>query len=296
MVTAVVVGMLGGGVAVGLMGICQSFVLGTATSTDEDAPVDPKALLARVLSKAPSDRGFSRWLPRAALCLTVGVVCGLITGWPVAAVFGGLASVTLPASFRTAKPGAGSRTAEAVAGWTELIRDSLAASAGLAQAIVTTASSAASPIRPQAVGLAKRVANGLPLDIALRTFASEVDDPAVEYVVCALLLAATSRAQRLVDVLSALVDSIREDVAMRLRVDASRASAQSSVRTILVFSFAFALGLILVARSYLAPFGSVEGQLVLIIVGLLYSGGIALMIRLVRATPEARLLDAERLT
>jgi Flp pilus assembly protein TadB len=132
------------------------------------------------------------------------------------------------------------------------------------------------------------------LESALRSFAREVDEPAAEFLVCALLLAATSRSQKLVEVLSALSDSIREDVSMQLRVDANRASARSSVRTVVLFSVAFASVLAVFAHSYLSPFGTAKGQLVLGIVGLLYAVGLSLMIRLVRPAPNMRLLDAER--
>ena len=180
----------------------------------------------------------------------------------MAGVSGGLAAATLPNSLRKVLPGDASKRTEAVATWTELIRDSLAASAGLAQAIVVTAPSAPLPIRPEARALATRLSNGVALEAALRSFALEVDEPAAEFLVCALLLAATSRAQRLVDVLSALADSIRDDVSMHLRVDASRASARSSVRTIVIFSMGFACTLAVVGHSYLSPFGTAVGQLV----------------------------------
>jgi Flp pilus assembly protein TadB len=138
------------------------------------------------------------------------------------------------------------------------------------------------------------LSNGVSLEAALRSFASEVDDPAAEFLVCALLLAATSRAQRLVEVLSALADSIREDVSMHLRIDASRASARSSVRTIVLFSLGFAGLLAVIGHSYLSPFGTTIGQLVLALVGAFYGVGVALMVRLVRAKPEMRLLDGDR--
>jgi Flp pilus assembly protein TadB len=223
-----------------------------------------------------------------------GLLCVVITGWPVAGVLFALAVATLPNSLRKVLPGAQSKTTEAVATWTELIRDSLAASAGLAQAIIVTAPSAPIPIRPQVSALATRLANGASLETALRSFAREVEDPAAEFLVCALLLAATSRAQRLVEVLSALADSMREDVSMHLRIDASRSSAQSSVRTVVLFSVVFACALAVIAHSYLSPFGTATGQLVLAVVGLFYVVGLALMVRLVRPTPEMRLLDSER--
>jgi Flp pilus assembly protein TadB len=132
------------------------------------------------------------------------------------------------------------------------------------------------------------------LEPALRSLAFEMDDPAAEFLVCALLLAATSRAQKLVEVLTALAESMREDVSMHLRIDASRASARSSVRTVMVFSLAFAFVLAVVAHSYLSPYGSAEGQLVLAAVGTFYAVGLALMVRLVRPAPELRLLSSER--
>jgi Flp pilus assembly protein TadB len=226
--------------------------------------------------------------------MAIGILCLILTRWPVAGVLGTVASATLPGKLRKVVPGAGSKRAEAVAAWTELIRDSLAASAGLAQAIVVTASSAPLPIRPQVGALATRLANGVSLETALRAFALDVDEPAAEFLVCALLLAATSRAQKLVDVLSALVDSIREDVSMHLRVDASRAAARSSVRTVVLFSLGFAFTLTVVAHSYLSPFGTPAGQVVLAVVGLFYAIGLMLMVQLVRPAAEMRLLDAER--
>ena len=67
--------------------------------------------------------------------------------------------------------------------------------------------------------------------------------------------------------LQALAESTREEVSLRLRVETSRASVRSGVRTVVVFSVAFAAGLAVFARSYLAPFGSATGQLVLLAVG-----------------------------
>jgi Flp pilus assembly protein TadB len=166
--------------------------------------------------------------------------------------------------------------------WTELLRDTLTGSAGLAQAIVATAGIAPEEIRVPVAHLADRIMSGVPMDDALRIFATDADDPSAEEVTNALRLAATSPAQRLVDLLSALADSTRDQVSMRLRVESSRASARSGVRTVVCFSIGFVALLSVVARSYLAPYGSVTGQLVLVIVVGCYAAGLMLMIRLVR--------------
>ena len=123
---------------------------------------------------------------------------------------------------------------------------------------------------------------GVPMDDALRLFALEVHDSSADDVVSALRLAATSRAQRLVELLGALADSTRDEVTMRLRVEASRASARSGVRTVICFSIGFVALLMVVARSYLAPYASITGQLVLVLVGVCYGAGLILMVRLVR--------------
>ncbi len=284
-----VVAMLGLGTGIGMVGIAG--VLLPMSSPDLSRGV------SHPLESSVRGRGFSSAvvasMRRAAVPIGVGLLCVLVTRWLVAGLLGGLAAATLPSSLHKAQPGATSKTAEAVATWTELIRDSLAASAGLAQAIVVTASSAPVPIRPQVDALATRLANGIPLEAGLRSFALEVDDASAEFLVCALLLAATARSQRLVEVLSALAESVREDVSMNLRVDASRTSARSSVRTIVIFSLVFASALALLAHSYLSPFGTAVGQLVLGAVGLLYALGISLMIRLVRPAGSPRLLEAE---
>ncbi len=286
----VVVAVLGFGIAIGILGLAS--VLSSRRLAGRGAHLGGRLLPAASLVRG--DGEVWRRIRKVVFPAAFGLLCIVITRWPVAGFFGGLALATLPSSLRKVLPGAASRRTEAVATWTELIRDSLSASAGLAQAIVVTAPSAPLPIRPEVRALATRLTNGVSLETALRSLALEVDDPAAEFLVCALLLAATSRAQKLVEVLSALADSMREDVSMHLRVDASRASARSSVRTVMVFSLAFACALAVVAHSYLSPFGTAEGQLVLAVVGTFYAVGLALMVRLVRPTPELRLLNSER--
>jgi len=247
------------------------------------------------MSKSPRVAGFrTPALRDLAIPAAIGLLAFVLTRWVVVGFFAVLAAATLPKILKKTAPGAGSARAEAVASWTELIRDSLAASAGIAQAIVVTVPSAPLPIQPQVSQLAFRLNSGVPMTTALRSFAAEVADPAAEFLVCSLLLAADSRAQKLVDVLTALAVAIREEVAMRLRVDASRAAARSSVRTIVAFSLAFATILMVIAHSYLQPFGTLTGQLVLAVVGACYAGGLALMAWLVRPQPAMPLLDWDR--
>jgi len=219
---------------------------------------------------------------RAGLSLVGGLVALTVTRWPVAGLLVAIGVFALPAALRSTSSRDATRLTEAIAVWTELLRDALTASAGLAQAIVSTTGVAPDEIRGAVTRLGDRIVNGVHLDVALQAFAAELDEPSAEQVVCALRLAVTTRAQRLADLLGALADSTREEVAMRLRVEASRASARSGVRTIIWFSLGFVGLLTVLAHSYLAPFGSVDGQLVLTFVGACYVIGVLLMVRLVR--------------
>jgi Flp pilus assembly protein TadB len=181
---------------------------------------------------------------------------------------------------------------EAVATWTEMLRDTLAGSAGLTQALVATALIAPKPLRPQLATLAARLQAGVPLATALGQLADDIADPAADTVVACLVMASTERARRLGDLLGALADSTREECAMRMSVEASRASARSAVRMISGFSFGL-LGLMaVVARSYLTPYGTAEGQLVLALVGCIYGLGLWLMSVMARPRAVPRLAIA----
>jgi Flp pilus assembly protein TadB len=213
------------------------------------------------------------------------------TRWFVAAAAAAAVAAWLPSVLRTTAAGRRTERLEAIATWTELLRDTLSAAAGLGQAITATAELAPRPIREAVAALAARLSSGVVMEDALRAFAADVNEPSADLVVCALLLAASAQSQRLTELLGALATSCREEVAMSLRVEAGRASARSSVRTVVLFSLAFAALLLVVAHAYLAPFGTVTGQLVLLVVCACYSLGLWMMARLVRPRHSHRLLQ-----
>ena len=271
------------GLAIGLVGLVWSWWVRDPVATDSTT--------ARRTRATRSGR-------RADLALLLmagvgGAVAMLVTGWPIALPLAGAAIYGLPKLFgRTASATAITRV-EAIATWTEMLQGTLTASAGLGQAIIATAPLAPVPIRPATTRLAARMSAGMQPREALLHFADEVADPSADRVVCALLMAVTARAQRLGDLLTALADSTRDEVALRLRIETSRASVRSGVRIVLVFSVTFAVGLALLARSYLSPFGTSRGQMVLAVVGVLYGAGLTLMVSLARPPSPVRLLGEQ---
>jgi hypothetical protein len=131
---------------------------------------------------------------RLGLAVGAAVVVGAATGWPVGAVLAGLAGWGAPSLLAgTGRQQAAVGRIEAVAGWAEMLRDTMAGAAGLEQAIVATAALAPLPIRAEVATLAVRL-DGERLAPALRAFAEEVADPTCDLVVAALVLAAEHQA------------------------------------------------------------------------------------------------------
>jgi tight adherence protein B len=230
---------------------------------------------------------------RAAAALAAAVITGLATGWPVGTVLAGLAAWSAPSVLgRDKQAAAAIARIEAIAGWTEMLRDTVTAAAGLEQAITATAPLAPEAIRPQVTGLAARLAGGERLEPALRALAEEISDPLADLVVSALVHAASHQARRLGDLLGSLAASARASAAMRLRTEAGRASVRTSARMITAVTATMAIGLILLNRGYLTPYDSAEGQVVLLAAGCIFAGGFALLRKMAASQQPARILAA----
>lgn len=239
-------------------------------------------------------RRFALRMDRAALriggAVLAAVLVGAATGWPVGALLAGAATFSLPALLTEDRAHAAMvARIEAIAGWAEMLRDTIAGAAGLEQAIVATAPLAPPPIRDDVLLLATRL-DRQRLAPALRAFADDVADPTCDLVVAALLLAAEHQAQRLGELLGSLAQAARDQATMRLRVEAGRARTRTSVRVIVGVTVALAFTLALLNQSYLEPYDSALGQLVLLAVGGAFATGFVWLARMTRPVRPERLL------
>ena len=254
------------------------------------------ALIVAGLRGRASNGPLSAWrrirlVPRR---LAIGVACGLIvgiaTGWPVAALFALALGLVLPDAIRRHRvQGRAASRIEAVAAWAEMLRDAMAGAAGLESALVATAPAAPLAIRSDVRELAASLTSER-IGTALRTFADRVADPTCDLVVAALLMAAEHQGRQLGELLGALAASAREDAAMRLRVEAGRAQIRGDLQIILVTVFGFVAMLLLVDRAYYTPYDSPLGQLVLAAIAGIFAGALALLLRLARLSIPHRLL------
>ncbi|MDQ3885867.1 MAG: type II secretion system F family protein, partial [Actinomycetota bacterium] len=241
------------------------------------------------LARPPTDQ---RQALRVARAVAVGVLSGVVTGWVVGAVLAGLACWALPRVVGR-DPEHARRVAriEAIATWTEMLRDTLSAAAGLEQAILATAPLAPPAIRSEIVDLATRIENGDRLAPSLRHLADRLADPTGDLVIAALVLAAEQQARQLGDLLGSLAQAAREQASMRMRVEAGRARTRTSVRVIVGTTLAFAVAVVVLNRSYLSAYDSAVGQIVLLGIGVLFALGFAWLARIAKVSEPHRFLS-----
>lgn len=217
------------------------------------------------------------------LGLGVGFVVWVVTGWVAAGALAVLAAVVLPRMWmgQTARQAWIAKT-EAIAAWTEMLRDTMSAADGVEAAIAATVPIAPAPIRRHVALLDARRRSEQPLSEALASFGHEVDHPSCDLVVASLSAAAQGEGSDFVGVLTRLAAIIRDEVRMRLRVEAGRAQIRTSSRMIVAILFCAIGVLSLLSRNYFSPYGTAFGQLWLLGVGAVFAGGILLLERMSR--------------
>lgn len=230
-------------------------------------------------------------LPRAGGTLLAAAAVAAVTRWPAGTVLAGLAAWCLPPVLGPDR--AHARTVErieAIATWTESLRDTLAAAAGLEQAILATAPAAPGPIREPVAALGARIRGGQPLPGALRGLAADIADPAADLVTAALVLAAGQQARDLGRLLSSLAASARDHVAMRRRIAASRARVRTAARIVIAVTISLIVGLLAFSRVFLAPYGTAAGQFMLILIGACFGAAFWWLDKIARSGEDTRVL------
>ena len=237
-------------------------------------------------------RGWAREVGPARLATAVlaGLVVLVATGWLVA----GVGAVLLVLSWRGMSGAAGERAAtarlEALATWTESLRDTIAGAVGLEQAIPASLRAAAPSLREPLTAMVERLHTRVPMPEALRRFADDLADPGADLIVAALIINAGLRGPGLRDLLGALSRSVREELDVRRKVTAQRRSTRRGAQIVVGISVGLALGLAVFNHAYVQVYDSVTGQLVLGVVTGLYAAGIVWMRALARFPVPERLL------
>jgi tight adherence protein B len=217
-------------------------------------------LIPSEATRLPRRRSGRRMSVREKRTLVAGLVVGagvlLVTRNFVFAVIAGSGVVLWPMIVGGGKAErAGLAKIEALAQWTESLRDLAQKGAGLESVIPRTVDTAsdvlAGPLRLMSFRLSVKV----PLPEALSLFADEVDDAKADLVVAALSLAARQRKGQLSRVLSSLSKSLREELENRTKVMRERNSIRREAAQVAGLS-----AVLVAAASLFAPTGLPTGE------------------------------------
>lgn len=205
----------------------------------------------------------------------VGVVIFIVTRWLLVAVVLSLVVSAVPALKSKQRLRRDERgLADAIATWTEQLRDTLAGAHGLEQAIVATSDHAPVAISVAVRRLSAQIQYGK-LGDGLRRFADEVDHPIADFVSAALITATKYQARDIAQLLGHLAQCAREEGRMRTRIWVGRARTRSSVRIISFVVIGFIALLVIFNRDYLSVYSSLEGQVMLSCIFIVF--GVALI-------------------
>jgi len=280
--TALVPGLAGALLVAGLIGL----VVGLW-------PIEPKGTKAP-RSPGPLQRLVSSSRRTKLLLLAgsmVGVVAWWVTGWVLALVIGPVAVTGLPMLLKTSPAVARIQRLEAMEEWTRSLSGVLTVGVGLEQALVATRRSTPQPIAPEVTRLVARLRARWATEDALRAFADELDDATGDLVAANLILGARRRGAGLACVLNGLAESVAADVRARRQVEADRAKPRATARWVTIIS-AGVLLVLAISGSYVEPYSSPIGQVVLVLLLSAYVATLVWMRQMALGTPTPRMLGS----
>jgi len=252
--------------------------------------------------RTPRSRAYvARWSQevrrRVATAAVAGILVALVTSWSIAAIAAAALTWLWPSMFGGAKASALQlERLEGVATWTESLRDTIAGSIGLEQAITHSLAAAPATVQAPLTRMVGRLRSHVPLQQALGAFADEFDDASVDLVAAALILNSRLRGSGLVQTLSALAESAREELEMRRKIEEGRKNLRRAASIIVAVTAIFAAGMVLFSREYVAPYSTPGGQVMLaIIIGVFALGFIWIKKASVGTPPERFLANAAQL-
>ena len=150
---------------------------------------------------------------------------------------------------------------EALAEWTEALRDLAQRGSGLESVIPRTVDTASDVLVGPLRLLSRRLSVKVPLPEALSRFADEVDDASADTVVAALALSARQRRGRLSDVLGTLSGALRDELEQRTKVMRERNVIRREAAQVAVLTGVLVIGAGLFAPPSLPAEGGTAAQL-----------------------------------
>lgn len=225
------------------------------------------------------------------IALVAAVVVFGLTRWPSAALAAGVLVFLWP---RIAGGNAAGRRhlqkMEAIAAWTESLRDAVGAAAGLEQAIPSTLTSAPSLLLRPLRQLSARLQGRVPLEEALGQFADDIDDASADMVLIALALNSKQRSGGLARILTGLAKTSRDELDAARRAEHERKAKRRQALIISAIFVGFAVVEILTKSSYIKAYSTPVGQVALFVIVGVFTVGLMRIRKLSEPDAQPRFL------
>lgn len=245
------------------------------------------------LSRRPAGRaGLHRDLLLGG-SLAVGLVVAVVTGWAVAIVVAPILAIGLP--YLLVLPKARDvELLEALDRWVRALAASMTTGRSVTDAIRISRRTSPTTLSLEVGRLVDRLNNRWDTTDALRSFADALDSPDADGVVAALILAARRGANGASITLSALADSIQDQLKGRRAIETERAKPYIVVRQVTIISLLTLGAMFVLSPGFFAAYATPIGQVILSVLVVLYIASLLLLRRKAQSLPRERLLVGAR--
>ena len=286
--TSLVVAFLGALAGIGLLAIALG-VRGKSP-TDEE-----QARLKKFRAKGTREEA-RKLLAERLLQLVLAILLGLggwfATGWPAGGLLGAMAGWVGPMMLQAPKKRrAVTDEIEAYSQWAEQVRDLVGASGSLFEAVTLSAGNAPERLRPAVVNMTA-LARTVGLPRALNWFAEEMRSPFADRLVLGMNIAWDSGA-RVTEAFETTSRGMRNEVEMRRRNEVANSRVWTQVVSIVTVTIISVGFMFVFNKGFFDPFGTLIGQVVLLVVGVLIFGNVAWVLKLSETGVPIRLLARE---
>ena len=228
---------------------------------------------------------------RALAALILGLIIAVFTGWVIAIILLPAAAIGLPFLLSPASGGSTPERLQALEEWSRGLSGRLTVGMGLDSALKRSLSTAPEEIRPEVTRLVNRLWSGWDTARALRVFADELDDEVGDFIALNLVLAATNRGPGLAPALDGIAESVAATVRAHRQIAADQQKPRTTASVVTVISIAV-LAYMSLNGSYVQPYSTALGQVILIVLLAAYIGILLWMRSMSKPAKGARLMVA----